>query len=549
MRKAVTLTVPEKKALRSTVLCLALLGGAGIFFGYANPFFQLPALALFLPATMAVFARILPTAKGCFYAGWLTATLGNSACLYWLAVPMHDFGLLPWPVTVPIVIALGSYLGLYGGLFAFLYRLFRETLPFTAALLLAAPLWSATEIIKGSLFTGFPWVSIATAFLPWGDWVRAASVIGSEALSGIFAMAAVALAEARPVRAGLAFPLLPLRDIRVSYAAAVVSMAAVYACSYLPPLPEGREARVALIQGNVDQTRKWEPAYQVATLDRYLTLSELTVNPEFGRIASPAERAELVVWPETAMPFYLETNVYLAAKLADFAHAFNVAVAFGAPGKSTDPAARGYHNRLWLQTPESAERQSYDKSRLVPFGEYVPLDIPIPFVEYLMQGVSFIPGESVAPLKTGDLALGGLICYEAIFPDIARDRVANGANLLLNISNDAWFGKTSAPTQHLHLTAMRAIEQGRYIVRATNTGISAVITPGGRIAVHGSLFTAEALMGRVRLISGVTVFHTLAPFITGFCLLASLAGLLAVYSGMSRLSRRIRRNDRYAEKR
>jgi apolipoprotein N-acyltransferase len=516
-------------------LCLALLGGAGLFFGYANPFAQLPALALLLPAALAVFTCIMPSAKGCFYAGWLTATLGNSACLYWLAVPMHDFGLIPWPVTVPIVIALGAYLGLYGGLFACVYRLFRETLPFTAALLLSFPLWAAVDIIKSWLFSGFPWINIATAFIPWGDWVQAASVFGADSLSGLFALAAVALAEARPVRMGFASGLLSIRNKRICYAVALVSMAAVYACSFMPPLPEEKEISVGLIQGNIDQNQKWEPAYQLATLELYLTLSEWTVNPELSRIKKPEDKADIIIWPETSMPFYLEANIYRASKIADFSHRFDVPIAFGAPGKAADHSVSGYYNRLWLQTPESGFRpgtlQWYDKSHLVPFGEYVPLNIPIPFVEYLMQGVSFIPGTTTAPLKTGDLALGSLICYEAIFSGIAQERVAAGANILLNISNDAWFGETSAPVQHLHLTAMRAIEQGRYVVRATNTGISAVITPKGRIAFHGSLFRAEALMGKARLVSGTTVFHTFAPFITWFCLLASLAGLLAVYAG------------------
>lgn len=526
--------MPERKALRLTVLCLAFLGGAGIFFGYANPIAQLPALALLLPATFAVFTRIMPSSSSCFYAGWLTATIGNSACLYWLSVPMHDFGLLPWPVTVPIVVVLGAYLGLYGGLFTYIYRRCRETLPFLAALLLVFPLWTAIEIVKGRLFTGFPWVNLATAFLPWGDWVQAASVFGSDALSGLFALAAVALAEARPVRMGYASAFLSAPKKRVCYTLALVSMAVVYACSFLPSLPEGKEIRVGLIQGNVDQNQKWEPAYQLETLNRYLTLSEWTVNPALGRIRSAADKADLIIWPETAMPFYLESNVYLAAKIADFSQKFAIPVAFGAPGKAADPTVNGYHNRLWLQTPENGTKQSYDKSHLVPFGEYVPLNIPIPFVEYLMQGVSFIPGATKSTLNAGDLALGGLICYEAIFPDISRERVAAGANILLNVSNDAWFGRTSAPVQHLHLTAMRAIEQGRYVVRATNTGISAVITPKGRIAFHGSLFKAEALLGKARLVSGTTLFHILAPFITWFCLLASLAALMAVYVGKKR---------------
>ncbi|MCC8195138.1 MAG: apolipoprotein N-acyltransferase [Deltaproteobacteria bacterium] len=524
MTRAANLTVPERKALRLTVLCLALLGGAGLFLGYPNPVYQLPPLILLFPACLATFSRIMPGAKSCFHASWLCATIGNSACLYWISVPMHDFGMVPWALTLPAVLALGAYLGLYGAIFSLLYRLFRRRLPFFAALFLVCPLWAALDIAKEYLFTGFPWVSLATAFIAWPDWARAASVVGSSVLSGLFALAAVALAEARPVRLspGLAPSPAPKKRQRVCAAIAVATLLAIYACAFIPPLPQGRSVTVGLVQGNVDQNQKWDPAYQIGTLSRYLTLSEWTVNPSMGRLAKPVD---VILWPETAMPFYLETNAPLADRLAAFSTRFSVPILFGAPGRSDRPDGTGFYNRMWLLTPDSSGRQFYDKGHLVPFGEYVPLNIPLPFLEYLLQGLDFIPGASQAPLRTGDLALGGLICYEAIFPGLARQRVADGANLLVNISNDAWFGNTSAPVQHLHLTAMRAIEQGRYVARATNTGISAVITPRGEIAARGSLFKAEALAGTARLVTGLTVYHRIGPFLLWGCLILTFAAV------------------------
>jgi apolipoprotein N-acyltransferase len=516
------MTIPERRAFRRVVAGLALLGGTGLFLGYANPFFQLPPLALFFPACLALFARVMPTAKGSFLAGWLCATLANSACLYWLSIPMHDFGGLPWPLTLPCVAALGGYLGLYGALFSLIYRLFRERLPFAAALPLVLPLWTALETAKGTLFSGFPWVSLATAFLPWEGWVQAASFVGANALSGLFALAATAIAEAKPVRFGFS-PVNPPRARRFfCFACALLPLLCVYAARFAPALPEGRAVTVGLVQGNVNQNQKWEPAYQAATLSRYLTLSGELMNPAPGH---PHEPPDLLVWPETSLPFYLETNPVLGARIADFSLRHGVPLVFGAPGKDAREERSGYYNRLWLQTPGSEKHQSYDKTHLVPFGEYVPLNIPLPFIEYLMQGLEFIPGESRAPLVAGDLALGALICYEAIFPELAQERVAQGANILVNASNDAWFGRSAAPVQHLQLTAMRAIEQGRYILRATNTGISAVISPRGAITAHGSLFRAEALVGKARLVSGTTVYHRTAPFTTWGSALLALLGL------------------------
>ncbi len=524
MSTPITLTIPERKALRATVFCLALLGGAGLFLGYPNPLHQIPPLALLFPASLATFSRIMPTAKGSFYAGWLCAALGNSACLYWISVPMHDYGLVPWPLTVPAVLALGAYLGLYGGLFSLVYRFFRERLPFAAALLCVWPLWAAIDTAKEFLFSGFPWISLATAFVPWPNWVQAAAFVGGNALSGVFAMSAAAIAEARPVRLSFGFSpaITPRRRQRLCLFLAAVPMFLVYACSFAPALPEGRSVSIGLVQGNVDQNQKWDPAYQIGTLSRYLSLSEWTVNPSLGRLAKPVD---LLVWPETAMPFYFEDNPPLADRIIAFTARFGVPVVFGAPGKSDREDGSGYYNRLWLQTRNAFERQHYDKAHLVPFGEYVPLDIPLPFIEYLMQGLDFIRGTTKAPLKTADLALGGLICYEAIFSGLAQERVEEGANLLVNISNDAWFGRTSAPVQHLHLTALRAVEQGRYIARATNTGISAIISPRGTVAASGSLFTAQAVVGSARLIDGVTVYHRIRPFLAWGGILISLAAM------------------------
>ncbi len=518
----VTLTVPERKALRLTAAALVAAGGLGLFMGYANPVAQVPPLALLLPACLAALSSLMPTNRGAFYAAWLCSAIGHSLCLYWLAVPMHDFGQIPWVLTAPCVLALGAYLGLYGGLFALLLRFFRAYLPFQVMLLLVAPLWAGLDIARGYLFTGFPWVSLATAFVAWPVWIQAAALVGSYTLSGLFALTGVALAEAAPPRIiyGGGTRAVPRGRRLCALGLAFAPILCIYAYGMQvmnSPLPQGKPFSVGLVQGNVNQDQKWVPLYQQQTLSRYLTLSERAVNPALGAVQKPVD---LLLWPETSMPFYFESNQHLAEQITAFSDRFKTPVAFGAPGKSIQKdGGTNYHNRLWLYTPQPFSLQSYDKIHLVPFGEYVPLSLPLSFIEYYLQGLDFVPGTKGAILRAGNLALGPLICYEAIFPEYAWQRVEDGATVLLNISNDAWFGRTAAPEQHLQLTAMRAVEEGRFIVRSTNTGISAVIDPRGVVITRGSLFRAETVIVQALALTGTTVFHRLAPYFLWLCLL------------------------------
>ena len=523
------LSIPERRALANSALGLALLGAAGAFLGYANPVAQIPPLALLAPASMAMLAVLLHTYASAFFYGWLCSCLGHAACLYWLAVPLHDYGALPWILTLPCILALSAYLGVYGGLFCMIMRLFRQHLSSPAAALLAAPLWAGLEMARGWIGTGFPWLSLATSFVPWPVWIQGAAVFGSYGLSGIYASAAAFLTLAAPVRVIHPYAGKPARRafrLAMFCCAALPLLAAYgYGLRALQTPPEqGRTLRVALAQGNINQDQKWEPRYQQGTLDRYLALSERALDPRMGTGAAPAD---IVIWPETSMPFYFEDNQPLRKQLTAFAEKFTTAIAFGAPGKGSSPSGKtSYHNRLWLFNPTAFSLQSYDKEHLVPFGEYIPLSLPLGFIEYFVQGMDFTPGRLGNLLHIGETALGPLICYEAIFPEIARKRVHNGANILVNVSNDAWFGRTAAPVQHLHLTSMRAVEQGRYIARATNTGISAIIDNTGITRFRGGLFRAETIIGEARLLHHHTVYYHVANYITAACIFLPLAAAL-----------------------
>ncbi len=255
-----------------------------------------------------------------------------------------------------------------------------------------------------------------------------------------------------------------------------------------------------MAQADIDQSLKWDPAYQTATVAKYIELSQ-KIRRETA--------VDLVVWPETAMPFYFQDQSPLRDKVTSFIRQTGVPLVTGSPAyaPATPPAAPVLHNRAYLLGVDGGELAHYDKEHLVPFGEYVPLGRWLPLGRLVESVGDFSPGFNERPLVSGDIALGLLICYEGIFPELAQQRVEEGANLLVNISNDAWFGNSSAPWQHLAMATMRAVEQGRWLVRATNTGVSLLADPLGRITLKGGLFTEEALWGKVRLETGQTFFH------------------------------------------
>ncbi|MFP5258794.1 MAG: apolipoprotein N-acyltransferase, partial [Acidobacteriota bacterium] len=312
--------------------------------------------------------------------------------------------------------------------------------------------------------------------------------LGAYGLSGALAALAAAPAVYGPVS-------------RPALAAAVLLLCLVFLGNHRlsEPLAKVGSAHVTIIQGNVDQSRKWDPQAEAEIVEKYLALS---------RKAVADAPTELLVWPETSMPFYFQDGGEQAQRIREFSATSGVPLLFGAPAYERSLGGHVLYNRAYLIAP-SGQTEAYDKEHLVPFGEYVPLGNILTFVGKLVEGVGdFRPGKDGRILRQGSLALGTLICYEAIFPELAQQRVAAGANVLVNISNDAWFGDSAAPRQHLDLALLRAVEQGRTLVRGTNTGISAVIDPRGRIMAQGGLFTTLALpCPETPVVSETTWYH------------------------------------------
>jgi predicted amidohydrolase len=250
---------------------------------------------------------------------------------------------------------------------------------------------------------------------------------------------------------------------------------------------------VALVQGSIDQGVKWDPAYQDTTLAVYRTLT----------VDAARQGAKLIVWPETALPFVFDEDRRRAA-VQRLAHETGAYLLVGALARESD----GPRNSAFLVAPDGDLVGRYDKRHLVPFGEYVPLKRLLPFVEVLGGGAigEFRSGGGATIFSTPLGRLAVVICYEAIFPAEVRDFVLAGADVLVNITNDAWFGRSAAPVQLLAMAAFRAVENRAYLVRAANTGISAIVAPDGRIVQTSGLFTREIVSGTIAPRIGLSAY-------------------------------------------
>lgn len=495
---------PVTRFFSSIPFAVGLFGALGLFLGMPNPLAHLPPLALAYPAALAWFGLTAGDRGKAFRRGWLCGLAGASACLYWIAVPVTEVARQPLLLGASCATLLGSYVGVYGGLFALLAHKFRHAAPGRVALTLGLG-WFLLETLRGWLCTGFPWLPLAAAFTPWTAWIQPVAWIGAYAFGGVLAgLTGLALVSfrARRFRGVLA----------VILVLALIPVAGLWRMNGLDM--GGEEVSVALVQGNINQNQKWDGLYLNRTIQTYMALSENT-------------GAALIVWPETAMPIDYPDHER-GKDLRRFAAGANAWLLFGAPGVERRPGAEDLFNRAFLISPLGRNRGFYEKEHLVPFGEYVPPFLDLPFLQGLLQGIGdFTPGRRTAPLVLSPsegrvdapLALGILICYETIFPELSRQRVAEGAEVLINISNDAWFGRSSAPEQHLHLSILRAVEQQRWLVRGTNTGVSALIDPAGRVTARSGLFVAETLKGFVRPVRETTLFFHVYPWLTPLAVL------------------------------
>ncbi len=478
-------------------------------------FFSFPKFGNGLVAWFALvplfFALTGASPSRAFQLGFITGMVTHTAILYWISFVVVQYGHLPLYAGIITMLFLAAYLSVYTGCFAAgLVFLQKKTKGF----FLAAPLlWSTLEYIRSQIFSGFPWENLAYSQYLHKNIIQLADITGIYGISFVIVLVNFAIFEI--LKTGIKDRPTARRGF---YALAVVLLTIFYGyfrnSEIEDTLSKAPSTEVVLIQGNIDQSVKWDPRYQQQTVDIYDSLSK----------ASGVKRGGLIVWPETAAPFFFAQPGPLQKRVIDVAMKSGASLLFGCPHYEKNGSELLYRNSAFLINPDGKVSGRYDKVHLVPYGEYVPLKRFFPFIEKLTAGVGdFRPGSGFIPLANGNRRLGVLICYEAIFPEAARAYKRNKADLLVNITNDAWFGKSSAPHQHLSMTVFRAVENRLYLVRAANTGISAFVDPLGSIKAQTPLFTKGFLKGKTKYIDKNTFYAAYGDIFVYLCFLLLVA--------------------------
>lgn len=454
-----------------------------------------------------------------FKLGFLAGTVHFLTLIYWVVVVLREYGGLNTLISVSVLIAFTLYLSLYVGFFGLLFSITRGRL---SVVLLPAASWIALEYARGWLLTGFPWCLLGHTQAQNLRLIQISDLTGVHGISFLICSVNVLLFT-------LVFDFKKKHHTGLLAEGCLVILLLALALSYghsrldhdFSRASVNKPLRVGAIQANIDQSRKWRPSFQDATLDTYRSLSAKAATQDL----------DLLVWPETSLPFFFQDTSEKSARIYSIARDIDADLLFGSPAYERSGNRINYYNRAYLLGKDVGALVSYDKVHLVPFGEYVPMKKLLFFVGRLVPAAGdFKAGGKIAPLSGDRYSAGVLICFEAIFPELARAHALQGANVLVNLTNDAWFGPTSAPYQHLAMTVFRAVESRLPVVRAANTGISAFIEPTGRIKKSTELFEKAAISADVYPSSNPTTFYTrhgdLFSFFLLFLVSAKLVGFI-----------------------
>ncbi len=482
---------------------LLFLSSPGVGYGFTAWIAVVPLLIL---------CKIEKSGRAAFW-GFAAGFLYYLALLYWIVIVLGRYGGLSLWLTVPVLALLAAYMAVYTAFFAWIMS---RTMTCFSPVWSAPVVWVGLDFIRGLLFSGFPWQDIGYSqyHYPWV--IQVADIAGHHGVSFLivlvnaFLFTVIFYEQDRKIdlfqsrqKTHKHYHLLPA----VGVVAAVMIYNTVLYRRYTEP-SQVPGANLAVIQGNIEQDQKWLPEKKQLALETYLALSEKVLADD---------NVDLLIWPETALPFSPPQDSLFPQMIKELFAKQSTTLLSGAPFYQVDEKRITIYNSALLINRQGI-KQRYDKQHLVPFGEYVPLPKLLPFPKPLVETMgNFSGGISSEPLNVGRIKAGVLICYESIFPDLAGREVRAGANLLVNITNDAWFGRSSAPVQHFSMAVLRAVENRRSLARCANTGISGFIDPAGRIIATTPLFETCFRTAEMPLLNNITFFNRYGHNFSLFC--------------------------------
>lgn len=504
--------------MKKREILLSLIAGTLLILSF--PKFDLEFLAwlALVPLFYSIEGRGLFQA---FVLGFLTGFVAYLGILYWIIVAVHSYGGIPLILSGLILLLLVIYLSLFIGVFTLLTR-FLQMHSGLQTVLVTPILWVSLEYLRSFFLSGFPWANLSYSQYLNLPFIQMADITGAYGLSFVILLVNATLYAVLQQWPKKTFP---IREFIIT--AGILLGFLIYGYVKMGfidrHMADQPFLKIGLAQGNIDQSIKWDASFQKETLKIYERLS----------LNVAAQKPDLIIWPETATPFFFQEAKEYQPILLEVPKRTNAFLLFGSPSYKIERGKVAHYNSAYLLSPSQEIVGRYDKIHLVPFGEYVPLG------EILSLGSL---GEGIGDFKSGKVyfnfplpqgRFGVVICFEIIFPDLCRRFVKRGANFLVTITNDAWFGRTSAPYQHFTIAVFRAVENRVFIARAANTGISGFIDPKGKIVRKGGIFREEAMNGTIRLNKNKTFYTRYGDIFAWICM-----GFSLLFLGYAFLQRR-----------
>ncbi len=484
--------ISRRVLINSASACLS-----GILIAFLFPNFNLEFLAWFSLVPLLYSANNSNSFKESFLYGFLAGIISYIIILYWIVYTVHKFGGVPYYIAVFALLLLASYLALYFALFSGFGRILLNNYKISNIILIPS-CWVFFEFLKSNLLTGFPWENLGSSQYLNLPFIQVSNIAGTPGLSFVVVLVNYLVFhfifyKNRISKKQALFELI----FGLSVFIIVISYGYYNIYSVDKLLRRKKPVRVALIQGNVGMFQKWKITKK-RTTRIYLDLTKKSLK----------YKPELVIWPETALPYIISIYPFYWDKVMNFSKKNKIDLIFGAIGLKLLNGKYHFYNRDYMFA-QSGGFSYYDKHHLVPFGEYIPLKRQFPFLAHILKGAgigNFTAGKRFRILRSGNLKAGSMICYEAYFNSLVRNFSKKGANLLVSITDDAWYGKTSAPEQDMSMTVFPAVENERFVARAGNSGISGFISPTGKILGETDIFKRTYLIGYIKLINRKTFF-------------------------------------------